>query len=304
LDNRRRMAPVSAIKSATMRRMRHSLRSLVALGAFAFYAAALPAQGGTGGVEISARITPTGAHPEPVRQFDLFILTRSYADVIKEIEGQDVLPSKEKFIDGLKVSPELKKWMKAHDVIDLTAPDVDQLFTPDDLINVPEVFAAYLRANSGGATVGFPNPKYRAADKDSNPDRYQKQKEEYLAAIRKFIESHPSSAQGVGTELAAVSPKYAWDQMHSEHNRRVAQLAPETAQVKYLAGKTETDLVGHAIINGLPPGNYWVSSLGMDAAAGDRRLVWDVPLKVQAGQTTRLELSNLNAVDSRRASAP
>jgi hypothetical protein len=284
--------------------MRHSLRSIAALGALTFFAASLAAQGGTGAVEISARITPTGAHPEPVRQFDLFILTKSYADVCKEIEGQDVLPSKEKFIDSLKVSPELKKWMKAHDVLDLAAPDVDQLFTPDDLMNIPEVFAAYMRANSGGATVGFPNPKYRVADKDSNPDRYQKQKAEYLVAIRKFIESHPSSAQGVGTELAAFNPKYAWDKMHSDHDLRVAQLAPEAAQVKYLAGKAETDLDGRAIISGLPPGNYWISSLGMDAAAGDRRLAWDVPFKVQPGQTTRLELSNLNAVDPRRVTAP
>jgi hypothetical protein len=284
--------------------MRHPLRSLVALGACAFFAASLAAQGGTGSVEISARITPTGARPEVVRQFELFILTRSYADVVKEIEGRDVLPSKESFIDGLKVSPELKKWMKAHDVIDLSGPDVDQLFKSDDIINVPELFDAYMRANSGGATVGFPNPKYRAADKDSNPDRYQKQKEEYLAAIKKFLDTHPSSTQGTGTELAAFSPKFAWDRMHADHNRRVAQLAPETAQVKYLAGKAETDLDGRAIVSGLPPGNYWVSSLGMDAAAGDRRLVWDVPLRVQAGQTTHLELSNLNAVDPRRATAP
>src|SRR5208282_1263495 len=148
------------------------LRSLLAFASFAFLPASLAAQGGTGAVDISARITPTGAHPEAVRQFDLFVLTKSYADIIKEIEGQDVLPSKESFIDSQKVTPELKKWMKAHDVIDLTSPDVEQLFTPEDVMNTPELFAAYMRANSGGATVGFPNPKYRVADKDSNPDRY------------------------------------------------------------------------------------------------------------------------------------
>jgi len=284
--------------------MRYSLRSIVTLGGCVFLSVSLAAQGGTGAVELSARITPTGAHPEAVRQFDFFILTKSYADICKEIEGQDVLPTKEAFIDSLKISPELKKWMKAHDVIDLAAPDVDQLFAPDDLMNIPEVFAAYLRANSGGATVGFPNPKYRAADKDSNPDRYQKQKEEYLVALRKFIETHPSSAQGVGTELAAINPKYTWDRMHADHNRRVVELAPETAQVKYLAAKAETDLDGRAVITGLRPGNYWVSSLGMDAASGDRRLVWDVPLTVQAGLTTHLELSNLNALDTRRAAVP
>jgi hypothetical protein len=90
-----------------------------------------------------------------------------------------------------------------------------------------------------------------------------------------------------------------------DHKRRVAQLAPDTAQVKYLAGKTETDLDGRALVSGLAPGNYWVSSLGMDAASGDRRLLWDVPVTVQAGQTTHLDLSNLNATDTRnRSGAP
>jgi hypothetical protein len=284
--------------------MRNFSRFILSIGACAFFAVSLPAQNGNGAVEITARITPTGARPEAVRQFAIFVLTRSYAEVIKEIEGQDVLPTKEKFIDSQKCSPELKKWMKAHDVIDLAAPDVEQLFTPNDIMNIPEFFAAYMRANSGGVTVGMPKPKYRAADIEANPDRYKKLKEEYLAAIKKFIETHPATAQGMSTELAAFNPKFDWDQMHAVHDRRVAQLAPETAQVKYLAGKTETDLDGRALITGLPAGNYWVSSLGMDAASGDRRLVWDVPVTVQAGRTIHLELSNLNAVDARRSATP
>jgi len=34
--------------------------------------------------------------------------------------------------------------------------------------------------------------------------------------------------------------------------------------------------------------------LGLDAAAGDRRLLWDVPVTVQSGAPTQLILSNLN----------
>ena len=56
--------------------------------------------------------------------------------------------------------------------------------------------------------------------------------------------------------------------------------------MKYLAGKAETDLDGRAFVAGLPAGNYWVSSLSMEAASGDRRLLWDVPVRVLAGQTT------------------
>jgi len=284
--------------------MRNLLRLLLALAAFPLLAAALAAQGGTGVVDISARITPTAARPEPVRQFTFYLLTKSYADVVKEVEGQDVLPTREQFIDKWKCSPELKAWLKSHDVLDLTSPDLDQVITVDDIMKIPEFFAAYERANSGGVTSGLPRPKYRESDKDSHPDKYQKQKDEYMAATRKFIETNPATIQGMELELAGVNPKPAWDKMQNDHKRRVAQLAPDTAQVKYLAGKAETDLEGHAVFTGLPAGTYWVSSLGMDAASGDRRLMWDVPVKVQDRQTTHVDLSNLNAMDFRSSTTP
>lgn len=283
--------------------MRHSLRIALTLGALSFFSVSLAAQG-TGAIDLSVRITPTGAQPEPVRQFPFFVLTKSYADVVKEVEGQDVLPTRDKFIDNLKVSPELKTWLKAHDLLELTSPDIDKLLTTDDIMKVPEFFDAYERSNSGGVTKGLPVPKYRDSDKQANPDKYQKQKEEYLTATRKFIDANPFTVQGIELELYGVNPGTAWNNLHVEHKRKVAQFAPDTAQVKYLAGKVQTDLDGHALISGLPPGNYWVSSLGMDASSGDRRLIWDVPATVQAGQVTHVDLSNLNASDVRRPTAP
>jgi len=286
-----------------MSHMRHSLRIALALGALSFFSVSLAAQG-TGAIDLTVRITPTGAQPEPVRQFPFFVLTKSYADVVKEVEDQDVLPTRDKFIDNLKVSPELKTWLKAHDLLELTSPDIDKLLTTDDIMKVPEFFDAYQRSNSGGVTKGLPVPKYRDSDKKANPDKYQKQKEEYLTATRKFIDANPFTVQGIELELYAVNPGTAWNNLHVEHKRKVAQFAPDTAQVKYLAGKAQTDLDGHALISGLPPGNYWVSSLGMDASSGDRRLIWDVPATVQAGQVAHLDLSNLNASDVRRPTAP
>jgi hypothetical protein len=250
-----------------------------------------------GAIDLSARITPTGARPEPVRQFDFYVLTRSYADVVKEIESQDILPTQDKYIEDLKCSPELKAWIKEHKQLDLASPDIDKVITVDDIMKVPEFFDAYQRSNSGGVTKGVPQPKYKDADKTANPEKYKKQREEYLAATRKFIEANPFTISGIELELASINPKTEWDTMHVEHKRRVEQLAPDTAQVKYLAGKAETDLDGHALITGLRPGTYWVSTLGMDAASGDRRLLWDVPVKVQAGAATHVELTNLNGTD-------
>lgn len=262
------------------------------------------AQTKPGAIDISAQITPTGGRPEAVRQFTFYVLTKSYSEIVKEVSASDPMPTRDEFIDKLKCSPELKKWLKAHDVMDLTLPDLDKVFTTDDIMNIPEFFDAYQRSNSGGVTAGLPKPKYKESEKETNPEKYQKQKDEYMAATRKFIDTHQFTVQGMETELAGVNPKMQWDKLQTDHKHKVAQLAPDTAQLKYLAGKADTDLDGRALVNGLTAGNYWVSSLGMDATSGDRRLVWDVAVPVQAGQTSHIALSNLNGTDPRTATTP
>ena len=89
--------------------MRHALRPFLAAGGLLLLASLLAAQSGTGSIDMTARVTPTGARPEPVRQFTFYVLTKSYADIIKEVEGRDVLPTREEFIDKQPVSLELKK---------------------------------------------------------------------------------------------------------------------------------------------------------------------------------------------------
>ena len=256
------------------------------------------AQTRTGVLDITAQITSTGGRPEPVRQFTLCLLTKSYEEIKKEVEATDPMPTKEEFISNLKVSSELKAWMTKHDVIDLTQIDFDKLVTPDDIMGVPEFLAAYQRSNSGGVTPGMPQPKFKQVNKDTDPDKYAKLQEEYFTNLKKFMTAHPSTISGMELELVAVSPKLKWDKLQVDHERKIAQLAPDTAQSKYLAGKADTDLDGRAAIAGLKPGNYWLSSLGVDAASGDRHLHWDVVTKIQAGQTTRLVLSNLNGTDA------
>lgn len=260
-----------------------------------------PAQSDHGTLDFTAHITPTAARPEPVRQFTFYVLTKSYADVVKEVEEHSPLPAREKFIDDLKLSPELREWLKAHDVFDLTAPGFDRLLTADDIIHVPEFLVAYQRSNSGGVTQGIPRPKYRDADKTENPERYKKQVEEYHTTLKKFIQAHPETVSGIELELESVSPQRKWQQLQAEHKKRVLYLAPSVAQTKYLAAKTDTDLDGNASLSGLPPGNYWISTLNLDANAGDVRLLWDVPVTIAPGQTVRVELTNLNGIDPHAA---
>ena len=256
-----------------------------------------------GSLEITARITPTAARPEPVRQFTFYLLTKSYEEIVNEIDAENKLPTRAEFIDDLKVSGELKEWLKTHDVLDLTTPGMDKAVTPDDIIQIPEFLLAYQRSNSGGVTTGLPIPRYIEAEKVEKPERYEKQKQEYLAALRKFIVAHRETLNGIELELESVNPQNKWAKIQGDHARRVLRLAPEVAQTKYLAAKADTDLDGRAVLPGLAVGNYWISTLNLDAAAGDTRLRWDVGLTIKSGQTTRIELTNLNAADA-RASAP
>ena len=258
---------------------------------------AASAQDSQGALDFIARITPTAARAEPVRQFTFYVLTKSYTDIAQEVEAQDIVPSREKFIDGLKLSPELRTWLKGHDVFDLATPGLEKIVTPDDIIQIPEFLLAYQRANSGGVTSGLPKPKYREPDKTENPERYQKQREEYLIALKKFLQLRPETVSGIELELEPISPQRQWAQIQADHKRRVSRLAPDVAQSKYLVAKADTDLEGRAYISGLPAGAYWVSTLNLDAAAGDTQLRWDVPITIQAGRTARVELTNLNARD-------
>jgi hypothetical protein len=261
------------------------------------------AQSTTGSLDFAARITPTAARPEPVRQFTFYVLTKSYTEIVREVEGENVIPTREKFIEGLKVSPELKEWLKAHEILDLTMPELDRLVTPDDIIHVPEFLLAYQHSNSGGVTSGIPKPRYVDADKTAHPDRYNKQLQEYYVALKKFIQNNPSTVSGIELELVGVNPQQQWSQIQSDRRRRIQRMAPEFAQTKYLAAKADTDLDGRASVSGLGPGEYWVSTLNLDANAGDTRLGWDVPVTIRAGQTTRVDLTNLNALET-HASTP
>jgi len=278
--------------------------SLAVFAILVCFAYAASAQNSAGTLDITARITPTAARPEPVRQFMFYILTKSYADIAKEVEDSDVVPPRDEFIEGLKVSKELKTWLKAHDILDLTTPELDKMLTADDIIHTPEFLLAYQHTNSGGVTQGIPKPKFKESDKTEHPEKYEKDKLAYYTALKKFIQANPATVSGVELELDAVNPQRKWALITSNQKRRVQKLAPEIAQTKYLAAKVETDLEGHAFLRELAPGNYWISSLNLEANAGDARVRWDVPITIQAGQAFRIELTNLNATDTLAASAP
>lgn len=255
-------------------------------------------QARTGTLEFTAYVSPSGAKPEPVRDFTFYLLTKSFEEIKHEIEEKNGAPSREKFIATLKLSPELKEWMKAHDILDLTMPGLDKMLTAEDILGVPELLLAYQRSNSGGVTSGIPKPKYRDADKTERPERYEKEHQEYLTALKKFIQSHPETVAGIELELDGINPGRKWAEAQNGYKKRVRQQAPMQAQTKYLVKRVDTSLEGTARVPRLLAGKYWVSTLDLEAGAGDSRLIWDVPVTIQAGQTTQIELTNLNSTEA------
>jgi hypothetical protein len=251
----------------------------------------------TGGIDFTAHVTPTDARPEPVRQLTFSLLRKSLSDIRAEVARRDPAPNLDEYIDGLKVSPEFKGWMKKNQTVQLSGGDFAKQLTADDVMDIPELNKAYMSRNSGFEGIGFPKPKYREKDRIAAPEKYKQQKDEFTAAVKKFITATPESVQGIDADLKMVNPYEKWSQILEDRNRRLEKATLDLAQRNYLVKQTDTDLNGHGTFSSLAPGEYWIGTLGTWALAGDVRLRWDLPVTIHANEVIHLDLTNLNAVD-------
>jgi hypothetical protein len=274
--------------------------------AAALFLLALPAHlaaqsNGNGRIEFDAHVAPTGGRPEPVRQMTFYLLSKSMDEVRSEALQLEPPPEFDKFVDGLKESPELKTWMKKHRSVELAGTEFTKSLTPDEIVDVPEFFDAYMSRNAGFKGVGFPKAKFKEKDKEANPEKYKLEKEEYVAAIRKFIGAVPESVDGVDVDLTEKNPSAKWQRLVSAHKQRLDNRTTEFAQ-RYLISQADTNLDGQGSFAGLPPGNYWISMIGIEAISGDVRLRWTLPVTIRPGETSRVELTNLNADTAQNSS--
>jgi hypothetical protein len=277
-----------------------SLSSGIALlfGSFLFMLPARLAAQSTGRIEFVALVSPTAGQPEPVRQLRFYLLRKSLEDIREEALHSAPDTDLDKFIDGLGVSPELKAWMKKNHSVRLSGEDFTRSLTPEDIVAVPEYFKAYMTHNEAFRGLGFPEPKFKAKDLDSNPEKYKDQKEEYEAAVRKFIATVPDSVKGMDLELIEMNPYTKWLSIEGKQRQLQDARAFRLAQERYLVAHTDTDLEGHGSFAGIAPGRYWIGMIGTEAISGDVHLHWDFPVTVRQNETARVELSNLNAVRS------
>ena len=252
----------------------------------------------TGSVDFVALVSPTGGQPEPVRQLTFYLLRKSVVDIRKEALQQVPAMDLDNFIVGLDISPELKTWMKKHRTVRLTGEDSTKGLTPEDIVDTPEYFKAYMLHNEAYRGAGFPEPKFTEKEKVSNPEKYQDQKDQYKAAIRKFIAGAPSSVQGMDLELVDINPYAKWESVERKERQSLDTRVFGLAEQRYLVARTTTDLDGRGSFPSVPPGTYWIGMLGAEAISGDVHLHWDFPVTVRQGQTASVELSNLNATRS------
>ncbi|HTS12873.1 MAG TPA: hypothetical protein VMH00_12205 [Candidatus Limnocylindrales bacterium] len=254
------------------------------------------AEAQNGSIEFSARATPSGGLEEPVRGFPFYLLSKSFEEISREVAASYPPPNMEAFIDKLDVSPELRAWMKKNHWVQLSGDEFVQKLTPADILGVPEFFAAYMQRNAGGRSVDFPKPKFKLGDEKKDPAKYKKLVDDYHEAIKHYVEANPQTKDGMDLDLVEKDPSTKWAAVVGKREPEIRRQALELAESKYLVARTQTNLDGSGALTEIPSGNYWLTTLEVAAEVGDARLRWDVPLKVRQGETTRIALSNVNAI--------
>ena len=281
-------------------RIPHFLVLAVALSALLFVSCPPSAAQTTsnGSIEFAAYVRPEGGQSEPVREMTFYLLSKSLADIRKEAEAAEPFTDLDHFIIQLGVSPELKVWMTKHHQVNLAGNDFVKELTPDDVINVPEFLSAYNDQNGAAVHAGVPEPKYKKDEQQKDPEKYKRQREQYQQALRHYIEAHPDLMQGLDAEFSELNPYPRWMKVQAQQQHHLEQRVMQLAQTRYLVDTAVTSLNGKGAFQSLNAGQYWISNLDTPALSGDFHLLWDVPVNVSPARTARIELSNLNTVET------
>lgn len=278
------------------------MKRFAAMGVIAFSCAAMGitaaphAVAQTGSIEFVIHVSPTDGVEEPVRGFPVYLLTKSFEDIQKEADAAYPKENLDDFISGLDVSKQLKDWMKKNQCITFSGVDFIKKVKPDDVMNVPEFYKAYMDRNAGDQASGFPVAKFKESDKQKDPAKYEKEQTKYKDDVRRYIEQVPESINGIDMNLQDLDPSRKWNAVEAKRNPQVQRRVMDLAEGKYLVARTETNLQGQGFFPNIPAGTYFLSTLNVPATVGDARPCWDVPLNVQPGQVAYQVLSNVNAV--------
>jgi hypothetical protein len=252
----------------------------------------------TGTIQFDAHIRAAAGIDEPVRQGTFYLLRKSYTDIESEARAMTPAPKMDEYIDTLDVSKEMKAWMKKNHCVHFSGEAFLKAIQPDDIIDVPELYNAYLDRMEGDQTVVFPTPKYKPQDKEKDPEKYAALLKEYKKQIKAFYVANPDSTQGMDMSLEDKDPGHKWDVLMAKNKTAVDRTTTTLSEGKYLAATAKTDLDGRGYFRQVPAGNYWLSSLNVESLAGEEHERWDTPVAVAASHETYVSLSNINAVQA------
>jgi hypothetical protein len=276
--------------------MKFTSRIFLGLALLSICAGASRAQNGS--IQFDAHIRAAAGVDEPVRGTNFYLLRKSYAGIQAEAAAKVLPVSMNDVIDKLDVSKELKVWMKKNKCVHFSGENFVKLITPDDMIVVPEFWKAYLERLQGDQTLVPPKPKYKETDKDKDPTKYEELMAEYKKQMKQFLIANPTSSEGLDLGLEEIDPGHKWDVMVTKNKGALDRETTMLAEGKYLAARTQTDLDGRGYFRGIPAGNYWLSTLDVDALAGEDHERWDAPVAVVASRESYISLSNINAVQA------
>jgi hypothetical protein len=271
---------------------------LILFGSALLLAFANSARAQTGSIEFDVHIRPSTGMDEPVREANFYLLRKSFADIESEARSLVPAPDMNAFIDKLDVSKELKAWMKKNKCVHFSGVDFPAKIKPDDIIDIKEFYDAYMDRMQGDQTVAFPTPKYKPADKNKDPEKYDDLVKEYKKEIKAFYVANPTSTDGIDLSLEAVDPGHKWDLLVAGNKATLNRETTMLAEGKYLAARAQTDLDGRGYFRQVPVGSYWLSTLDVDSLAGEEHDRWDAPVTVTPSHETYVSLSNINAVQA------
>jgi len=122
-------------------------------------------------------------------------------------------------------------------------PGLDKAATPDDILGVPELLSCYQRSNSGGVTAAFPKAEIPRRRQDGTTERYEKEHQGYLTALKKFIQSHPETVAGIELELDGINPGRKWAEAQNSYKKKVRSRR-RCKHKRNLAVRVDTNLEG------------------------------------------------------------
>ena len=145
-----------------------------------------------------------------MRQLSFYLLRKSFEEIRAEALQSAPGSGPQQVHRRLELTPELKAWMKKHHTVQLSGEEFTKSLTADDIVDTPEFFKAYMAHNEAYRGMGFPEPKFKEKDRKANPEKYQAQKDQYDAALRKFIAASPDTVKGMDLELVNLNPSAKW----------------------------------------------------------------------------------------------